>query len=260
MDTLIFLLSKLAGAMLRAESWLLLILALGLLAQMRGGLRAARRLLGLGLGMLLCLSLVPVGQWLIAPLETRYPPMPQVAAPDGIIVLGGGEEADMLAVWGLPHVNGAGDRFIAGAALARQFPEAQLIFTGGGGSVQVLLGGAATEASTAAEIFGSLGIAPDRMVLEDRARNTTENARNSHAIVQPQGDQSWILVTSAFHMPRAMRSFERAGWTGITPWPVDYRSGRGIPLTGWNLSRNLEVLNIAIREHVGLLAYRLLGR
>ena len=87
-----------------------------------------------------------------------------------------------------------------------------------------------------------------------------ENARLSLALTTPAPGKTWVLVTSAFHMPRAMRSFEAAGWAGLVPWPVDYRTSAFVDGMGWNLTRNLLVLNTAIREQVGQIAYRLTGR
>jgi uncharacterized SAM-binding protein YcdF (DUF218 family) len=112
----------------------------------------------------------------------------------------------------------------------------------------------------AGQFFRGQGIAPDRLRLEGQSRNTAENARLSLALASPAAGETWVLVTSAFHMPRAMRSFEAAGWSGIVPWPVDYRTSSFADGIGWNLTRNLQVLNTAIREQVGQLAYRLTSR
>jgi len=108
--------------------------------------------------------------------------------------------------------------------------------------------------------FVAQGIAPGRLLLESRSRNTAENARLSLALANPTPGDTWILVTSAFHMSRAMRSFESTGWSGLVAWPVDYRTSRFADGIGWDLTHNLQVLNTAIRESVGQLAYRLTGR
>jgi len=69
-----------------------------------------------------------------------------------------------------------------------------------------------------------------------------------------------LLVTSAFHMPRSMGVFCAAGWTDITPYPVDHRTGAFSARSGWAFAANLEDLNVGVKEWVGLLAYRLTGR
>ncbi len=112
----------------------------------------------------------------------------------------------------------------------------------------------------AGQFFREHGVAPGRLLLEGQSRNTAENARLSLALAAPKPGETWLLVTSAFHMPRAMRSFETVGWTGLVPWPVDYRTSAFKDGMGWNLTRNLLVLNTAIREQVGQIAYRLSGR
>ena len=112
----------------------------------------------------------------------------------------------------------------------------------------------------AGRFFRDQGVAPERLLLEGQSRNTAENARLSLDLAAPAPHETWVLVTSAFHMPRAMRSFEAAGWTGLVPWPVDYRTSAFTDGVGWNLTRNLQVLNTAIRERVGQVAYRLSGR
>ena len=144
--------------------------------------------------------------------------------------------------------------------LARRFPQAKVIFTGGHNSLLDLGRVSQGQSAVARMFFAQQGIAPERLVLESASRNTAENATLTYALIQPRPDQHWVLVTSANHMPRSMKSFERAGWTNITAWPTDFRSIGISPRPHWDLARNLDNLNVAVREHVGLLAYDLTGR
>lgn len=112
----------------------------------------------------------------------------------------------------------------------------------------------------AERLFREQEIARERLLLEGQSRNTAENARPSRELAAPAPDETWVLVTSAFHMPRALRSFEAAGWTGLAPWPVDCRTSAFADGMGWNLARNLQVLKTAIREQAGQIDYRLFGR
>jgi len=185
---------------------------------------------------------------------------PDLVQVDGIIVLGGAEQAGLARQWGLPLVNEAGERFIQGAALAHRFPGAELVFSGGSGALSDLGRKKTPQAGMARELFASLGILPDRIILEGTSRNTAENARNAMNLIQPKPQEVWVLVTSAYHMPRAYRSFRTAGWTDIVPWPVDHRTADWRHEWGWNLSRNLRLFNAAIKETVGLIAYNLTGR
>ena len=146
--------------------------------------------------------------------------------------------------------------FLRASSLRANTPDAQLIFTGGSGAI---LGERFSGSEVAQRIFNDGGIAPDRIVLEGAARNTAENAALTLAILGDPGEGPWLLVTSAFHMPRAVGAFCMAGWRGIIPYPVDYR-GLGGGDVGWDLAERLRTLNIAVKEWVGLAAYRATGR
>ena len=133
------------------------------------------------------------------------------------------------------------------------------MFSGGSGRLRNTVLGQPDIPSVAEDFFVSLGIDPDRITREDQSRNTAENARFSYEVAAPASGETWVLVTSAFDMGRALASFEAAMWREIIPHPVDYRTSSLIDGIGWNLAGNLQVLNIAIKEWVGRLAYRLSG-
>ncbi|MCC5966663.1 MAG: YdcF family protein [Natronohydrobacter sp.] len=260
MDTVFFIASKLIGALLRPDTWIVIALAVLVLALALHRRRLAIWLGSTLLGAMVTFSVLPLGDLLLQPIERSYPAEPVLDRVDGIIVLGGGEDARASAYWGQMQLNAGAERYTAALELARRFPEARLLFTGGSGALRDLAGAEVSEGAMAERFFLGLGVAPERLLIEDRSRNTAENAHLSLALANPDPSETWVLVTSAFHMPRAMRSFEAAGWAGVTPWPVDYRTAAFLDRIGWNLTRNLQVLNIAIREQVGRLAYRVSGR
>ncbi len=231
-------------------------LALAFVATCRGQVVRARRCLLAVLVFIVVVGTLPLGEWLLRPLETRFAPAPVIDDPAGIIILGGGEDGRAMAATGLAGVNEAGDRFFDGMALARSHPGALLIFTGGSGA---LLGEGVRGSDVAARIFRDAGIADGRIVLEGDSRNTAENAANTRDLVGEVTEGPWVLVTSAFHMPRAVGAFCAAGWRDIVPYPVDHR-GVGQPGVGWRFADRLDTLNTAIREAVGLWAYRVTGR
>ncbi|PTR12537.1 YdcF family protein [Cereibacter azotoformans] len=247
---------KLIGALLRPDIWILVVLAVIVLALMMKRRRLALWTGSVTLALLVALAVLPFGNLLLQPIERTYPARPQPDRVDGIIVLVGSGNVRSSAYWGQMQLNEGGDRFTAALALARNFPQARVLFAGGSGALRDLSGAATSEAEMAEQCFRDPGITPERLLLEARSRNTAENARLSLALAAPAPGETWVLVTSAFHMPRAMRSFETAGWPGLVPWPVDYRTSSFTDGIGWNLTRNLA----AIREQIGQLAYRLSGR
>jgi uncharacterized SAM-binding protein YcdF (DUF218 family) len=260
MDTVFFIASKLIGALLRPDTWIVLPLAVVVLAVVLNRRRLALWVGTITLNLLVALAILPLGDLLLQPIERSFPAQPALDQVDGIIVLGGGEDARSSAFWGQMQLNEGGERYTAALELAERFPKARLLFTGGSGALRDLVGAETSEADMAGQFFRKQGIAPGRLLLEGQSRNTAENARLSLALATPAPGETWVLVTSVFHMPRAMRSFETAGWTGLVPWPVDYRTSAFKDGMGWNLTRNLLVLNTAIREQVGQIAYRLSGR
>lgn len=260
MDTIIFVASKLVGALIRFDTWIILAFALIALALMWGRYRLAKMAALISGCLLTLLAVFPIGDLLLRPFESSYPANPNLENIDGIIVLGGGEDASSTRFWNQPQLNAGGDRIVAAMDIARRFPEAKVLFTGGSGRLRDAGGAEKTEADIAEQIFLSLGLDADRLLFEGQSRNTAENARLSHSLANPVSAETWVLITSAFHMPRALRSFEAAGWAGLIPYPVDYRT-RGVrDGIGWNLMNNIGVLNTSIKELIGSLAYSLANR
>lgn len=254
-----FILSKLAGFLLNIPNLVGLLIVTGLVLVL---LRLRRTgLVAIASGaLILCAGIwTTLGALLLHPLEHRYlRPDPIPAAVDGIIVLGGGFEGGINLVRGGYELNSSGDRFVEAAVLARRYPDARIVVTGGSGSL-VLHGEA--DGDTAPRLLTALGVAPERLIMENRSRNTYENALFTREMVEPVPGETWLLVTSAFHMPRSVGLFRKAGFD-VTPWPVDYRTAGNEPLgpardNGIDSLRNL---NAAVREWAGLAAYRLTGR
>lgn len=200
-----------------------------------------------------------LGALLLHPLEdyfTRPDPAPETVA--GIIVLGGGFEGAVNLARGGYELNASGDRFVEAAILARRYPQARVVVTGGTGALMLEGEG---DADTAPRLLIALGVEPERLMLENRSRNTHENAVFTREMVEPRDGEIWLLVTSAFHMPRSVGLFRRAGFA-VIPWPADYRTaGTETPgLAQDNVADSLQNLSIALREWIGLIAYRLTGR
>ncbi|MBL8700189.1 MAG: YdcF family protein [Alphaproteobacteria bacterium] len=207
-------------------------------------------------------AMLPIGQIALKPIEDQFPPPATLPTKvDGILVLGGVVDEYVIGKRGIPKsLAAAGSpRLDAFLELSKRYPLARHVFTGG--SI-TLIKGRDTEADVVRRIFARLGVDTTRIVWEDRSRNTLENATFSRALLKPEPGQTWLLITSARHMPRAVGTFRKAGWTGIVPFPVDfatdYELGEFEPL--FRLGANLSDLSEAIREYVGLTAYYFLGR
>jgi uncharacterized SAM-binding protein YcdF (DUF218 family) len=225
--------------------------------------RLGRRLLWGGGIALLLFGLTPLSDLLIVPLETRFAraeidrPSPDARPIAGIVVLGGGEDGHAANVPQLAPLNEAAERYTEAVALAHRLPQARLVFTGGSAA---LLTTVPPEAETAERLFTALGIPRDRITLESASRDTYENALFTARLLSPKPDERWLLVTSAWHMPRAMGCFRRAGFA-VEPWPVDYRSPGRLELRFHSsLPEGLRRLDLIAKEYIGLVAYHLAGR
>ena len=200
-----------------------------------------------------------VGVLLLQPLESRFSrpdPLPERVA--GIVLLGGAFEGGINLARGGYELNGNADRVVETAILARRYPEARIVVSGGSGSL--LLEGEG-DALTSARLFQALGIERERLILETRSRDTFENAVYSRELVSPSEGETWLLVTSAFHMPRSIGLFRKAGFD-VVAWPADYRT-KGTERFGFAEDGAMDgffALAVAFREWTGLLAYWLSGR
>ena len=258
METLFFWLSKLVWFVIAPESLLLLLVVAAWLLLLRGALRWAKRVLGLVAIALLVLAVFPVGEWVTYPLESRFPANPALPDKvDGIIVLGGAEDAVRSAAWQQTQVNDAAERILASVDLARRFPHAKILFTSGSGNP---FAQEHRSADVARKLYSELGLDSARIVLEGDSRNTAENVARSKSLVKPVKGETWLLVTSAFHMPRSVGIFCREGWAVIA-YPVDHRTLKGdLVRFGASIAGNMNSLSYGIKEWVGLAAYYVTGR
>lgn len=252
---MVFVASKLFWAVAAPGNLLLLLLLVGLGAALRSWRRRLRLACAAALG-LLAVAALPLGDWLIAPLEARFPVPAPPAHIDGIVVLGGAVDPERAHGTGQVPLNESAARITETLVLARRHPEAKLLLSGGDASI--LPRGGEKEADATRRLFIELGIPAERILVEDRSRNTYENAIYSRALAQPKPGETWLLVTSAAHMPRAIGCFRHVGWD-VIPYPVDFRSQPDPPFT-FSLAGDLGTLELAAKEWVGLVAYRLLGR
>ena len=258
-DSLFFVLSKTLGFMLMPSNFLMGLGVIGAILLATRWRRLGRRLMATAAVLLAVCAFSPLGYALLYPLEQRFPPWdPARGAPDGIVILGASIEADLSAAHGVPVVRGVPDRIIRAAMLAHAYPNARIIFSGGSAN---LISNDAREADFAAAIFEGLGIAKSRLIMERRSRNTLENAEFSRDLANPKPGERWLVVTSAFHMPRSVGLFRKAGFP-VEPFPVDWRVGDRGDLGSFALlgAEGLSRTDTGAREWMGLVAYRLTGK
>jgi uncharacterized SAM-binding protein YcdF (DUF218 family) len=259
--TMYFVLSKIGWLLLQPSTLLFTATLIGALLMATPLARFGRWLALIAGSLLAICALTPLCVVLDRPLENRFPArsLDAVPNPTGIIALGGAFNAQVTRARGPIALSTAGSRVTEAAALALRFPKARLIFTGGSAN---LIGKEIAEGDVAEEFFSELDVPKDQVTIERKSRNTFENAEFVRALVEPKAGEKWILITSAFHMPRAVASFEKAGFD-VTPHPVDYLT-RGTLKDYWDYTFSpvaaLQLIDTAAKEWVGLAVYRLSGK
>jgi uncharacterized SAM-binding protein YcdF (DUF218 family) len=257
---LFFALSKTLGIMLLPTNLLIATGFVGVILTVTRFARLGRNLLIGSIVLFAICGFSPLGNWLLYPLEQRFPPWDATrGAPDGIVVLGGGIETDVSAAHGEPAFSSSAGRVIAAAALAHRYPNARILYSGG--NANLVSDNTAKEADYAVAVFESLGISRDRVISERASRNTFENAEFSKAMAAPGKGARWLLVTSAYHMPRSIGIFRTVGFE-VEPYPTDWRVGGTGDLLNFSV-RSIETLGrseLALREWIGLFAYRISGK
>jgi uncharacterized SAM-binding protein YcdF (DUF218 family) len=252
-----FVLSKLFWM---AAQPLSLVFLLGLLALLLIRFRRiAAGLLSAALLLLFVTLYTTTGSYLLQTLEARFPrPAEDTADVACMIVLGGAFETEVTTARGGIELNQSADRFVEALRLALLHPQAKILVSGGDGS---LSGAYEGDAAASLRFFQAFGLSPDRLVTETTSRNTDENAQNSRQLLADNGLSDCLLITSAFHMPRAVGLFRKADLL-VTPWPTDFRTTGKVTL-GLDFTQptlNAQQMATATREWLGLVAYRALGR
>jgi uncharacterized SAM-binding protein YcdF (DUF218 family) len=253
-----FIVSKVFWAFVQPVSLTFLLFLLAWLLTLLGRRRSGLVVGGVGLLLFGACAFTTLGALMIAPLENRFE-RPAMLPDDvsAIIMLGGATAGRVSTRRQVAELSEAGDRLTETLRLARLYPEARIVLSGG---VGLLVPDGEPEATTAERFFVDQGVEPDRLVLEAESRNTDENAAMTLTMLgEPDGKV--VLVTSAFHMPRSVGIFRKAGLEVIA-WPADYRSA-GDERVGFDIVNpvlNLTTTGVAMREWIGLAVYAWTGR
>ena len=241
-----FTASKFFGAIIAPGNFIILTLLVGLALSTTRYNRMGRWITIVTAASLFVLLIFPLGGWAMSPLENRFPRPPLPDHVEGILVLGGGENPELFAFRGTAATIFSEGRLVEALDLARRFPQARIVFSG-------------MEADVARAAFAQMGAPMNRFTFENRARNTFENLLFSKNLVSPKPEETWLLVTHAVSIPRAMGIAQQVGWK-MTAWPVDYQTGeQGFHLS-FAFADNVRSLETAAHEWIGLVVYRLTGR
>ena len=195
-------------------------------------------------------AVVPIGLWTVEHLENRFPKIHQVPADTkGMILLGGSFDKMTSLARGETAYNLAAGNFITFVEIAKANPHLQLVYTGN-----------AFEAETAKKEFKALGLDPNKIQFEGNSKNTLENAAKTKELLNPNPHDRWLLVGSAYHMPRSTGLFRKAGFH-VIPYPVDYHTPGNYELWFFiGLKMNLDAWHVSAREWLGMLGNYLAGR
>ena len=256
---MLFVLSKIVGFVILPSNAIALFGALGISLLMLGRRQSGSQFLISAFIALFAFGYSPLSNVMLLALSERFPAWQSNGRdPDGIIILGGAIDSELSAARSMLEVDSSADRVFAMLDLARCYPKAQLVFSGGSGN---LLQTSVAEAPFAGRLLDDFGLGNGRVILEDRSRTTAENAAEARRLVNPKPGESWLLVTSAFHMPRSVAAFRAVGFN-VDAYPVDFRTA------GWEdawkpfarISAGLARSDVAAHEWIGLIGLRLTGR
>ena len=253
-----FTFSKIFWIIADPANFLLIFLCIGVVLLFTWSLKWGRRIIAVVAAVWLVLAVLRIGAWMFLPLEDRFPIVEQLPKKvDGIIALGGVVNQFVTKARGQVAVGGAVERLTEFADLVKRYPNAKAVYTTGSGH---LTRQDIKEADVVGPFLKKLGLEPSKIIFENQSRNTFENAMFSKKLVKPKPDETWVLITSAFHMPRSVGVFRKAGWS-VIPYPVDfYLSGEAPDILSFYAGHGLGRFSSALHEWIGLLVYRLTDR
>lgn len=254
-----FTLAKLLSPLIDPLNALVVLTAIGALLLLRQKKRAGAILVGASAFVLIVVSVTPLAPWMLHGLESVVArPARLPARVDGILLLGGAQDTRLTEAYGSPHFNADASAIFEFLSLARRYPEARLAFSGGSGLLSPVK---TSEGEVMRRLVAEAGLPPARLTVEEKSRDTYENATFSKALLAPRPGEVWMLVAAARHMPRAKATFERQGWI-VLAYPAAYRAPPDAWKTEWELdaSGNFRDLGQLVHEAVGFAVYRIAGR
>ena len=215
-------------------------------------------LLSLLLILLVSFGIFPAGKYLIYKLEKNYHNSIILSDKvDGILILGGATNPFLSNEYNQIHLNGSAERLVESIKLIIKYSNAKIIFTGGSGFISDIK---LDNAKIANKFFMQVGLDTDKIIFENKSRNTYENILFSKNIAKPKKNEKWLIITSASHMNRAVFVGEKIDWI-LTPYAVDFNQPKKIKfIPNINILNNFNEMQRGTYEWIGLVAYYLMGR
>jgi len=252
-------LRNLLWSLLSPSQTILGLLVVGAFLLAFGRLRAGRVITVTAGAALVVFGLTPAADYIAHPLETRFPRPELPETITGIVLLSGSEAPAVSEVYGEPQIGAHGDRYTTALRLAARYPNARIVYTGPPAEAPDK-GSLGTQTAVAMELLNSLDLEPSRLSFEQASRDTCDNAANTRTLVSPKEGEAWVVITSAMHMPRTVACFGAAGWP-VIPYPTDYSSLTDrFDFGSIQMADNLNLLDLALHEWVGLAYYRVAGK
>jgi uncharacterized SAM-binding protein YcdF (DUF218 family) len=265
MDTIFFVFSKLVQFCIEPLNWVIIFVFLSLLFMSLRKPHLCKRFLLLALADLLIVGWLPTSEIFLRVLEDSAPKvnLTQMSERDfgGIIILGGAVEGGEIAIdRGEVSIYSSAERVTKDFELIRQYPDLPFIFSGFSGRLSPK---GMSEADAFKQLIGEQGLPEKNAHYENQSRNTYENVVLMKPMILELGSKEapkpWLLITSASHMYRSLKIFQKQG-IEVIPVPVDYQTGKSLRWSKFNLEDGMQNWNKFMHEGVGLLAYWMTGK
>ena len=258
MDNAFWIISKIFWLLASPNTSIFLILLIGIGLLFLGREKLGKKLILATTALIFFTSVLPVYNLLLLPLENRFPiPEPLPKKVDGVIVLGGAEIPKLTQMRRQVSLSDSVERLTTFLSLTHRYSDAKFVYAGGQGAITAQEYKSAT---TARLFFEQMGLDTSRVIFDSQSRNTQENVENALQLAQPAKGEKWVLITSAWHMPRSVGIFRKFNWQ-VIPYPVDFKTNGqfemniGLP----KLSAIASVSNV-VYEWTALFYYWLMGR
>ncbi len=267
-DTIFFILSKVVQFCIEPLNWAFLFVVLSILFLFLKKSAVAKRFLLLALLNLVIVGWIPTAEMGLRSLEDSVakPTLADLSQDDvgGIIVLGGAIESGQLALdRDEVAIGAAAERVTKALELVHRYPELPLVYSGFSGAVNPR---GISEADSFKRLVREQGVDSQKTHFENQSRNTYENALYVKPIIEAIGTKNadgklkpWILVTSASHMYRSLKIFQKQE-INVLPLPVDYQTGHNLQWTSFDLVYGAQNWNRLLHELIGLVAYKITGK